>query len=277
MSKPVLVRQREFIPLDDSVCENPVFILGVHRSGTSLLRRILDSHSKIACPPETFYLRHFCEIHKDSATRVGLGGFGVGKDNEEYRRQIAVWAARYHEAYRLGCKKERWADKTPHYVGIAHELADLFGPGAQFVLVFRHPFDIVFSIYKRGWKLGAYHEDAFMRTVLYVKESLSKLADFVDLRLADIFVMHYEKLTELPNEEIPRLFSFLNLPWEEGVLSFNQFQHNFGTEDPVVRGSNKIFKGNKDKWRSFDENKIEILRQHLGGVMKRTGYSVVDP
>jgi LPS sulfotransferase NodH len=143
MGRPLMVRQQCFVPDDGERCEDPIFVLGVHRSGTSLLRRILNSHSGVACPPESFFLKHFCDLYQSQGTRVGLQGFGFSDDEEVYRDQIAAWAARYHEAYRKGCGKRRWADKTPAYVAIASDLAALFGPAAQFVALYRHPFDIV--------------------------------------------------------------------------------------------------------------------------------------
>jgi hypothetical protein len=273
VSKPLLVKQRFFVPDDGEHCENPIFVLGVHRSGTSLLRRILNSHSQIWCPPESFFLKNFCELYKSPGTRVGLSGFGLNNDDEEYRRQIAAWAARYHEAYRKGCGKKRWADKTPAYIAIASDLAELFGSSAQFVALYRHPFDIVYSIFSRGWKLGAYHQDPLVRAVSYVSDTLKRLADFVDSGTAEVFALRYEDMTAAPRQTLGGLFSFLGVPWEDEVLEFNRQPHNFGTEDPMVRGTRKILARNQGNWQALDEHQIQYLREHLNETARRIGYS----
>lgn len=146
---PYVIKQDRIVPAwCEEVCPNPIFVLGPKRSGTSLVRRILNSHSSIACPPETHVLAHFAAMAVDERTPEGLRAFGVGK--EEYLREVRNWASIYHEGFRRSQNKKRWADKTPRYVEYSKDLETLFGSETLYILVFRHPVSIAQSLaYRR--------------------------------------------------------------------------------------------------------------------------------
>src|SRR5580765_1922451 len=57
-------------------CASPIFVVGCQRSGTSLLRRILDSHPSIACPPESKFILPAVQILRDRAALQGLDSMG---------------------------------------------------------------------------------------------------------------------------------------------------------------------------------------------------------
>jgi hypothetical protein len=107
----------------------------------------------------------------------------------------------------------------------------------------------------------------------YVHGAVNNLADFVETGQSNVFLLRYEDLTREPRQELTSLFSFLNLPWEDAVLSFHSQAHNFGTEDPIVRGTRRIVPGNHGNWRALDDRQIAYLREHLGETAQRLGYS----
>ncbi|MGD1911141.1 MAG: sulfotransferase, partial [Rivularia sp. (in: cyanobacteria)] len=155
LGRPKLVVQtKPVIISDENQTNNPIFLIGIHRSGTSLVRRIVNSHSNIACPPETFFLEHFAAMVRTQHTFAGFRGLGIEKS--EALNEIRLWASRHHEAFRMAQGKKRWADKTPQYVGILPEIEEIFGTKTQYIMIFRHPLDVVYSIFQRGWKFGDY-------------------------------------------------------------------------------------------------------------------------
>src|SRR5436190_24224984 len=80
---PTLESDRVRIPREDTA---PIFIVGCQRSGTSLRRRIVDSHSRIACPPETKFVLPLVEVLRSPQAMSGLESMGYGR--EEVRRAL---------------------------------------------------------------------------------------------------------------------------------------------------------------------------------------------
>jgi hypothetical protein len=272
LGRPRIVKQvKPVILSSEDRCRNPIFIIGLHRSGTSLVRRILNSHTHVACPPETFFLSHFAAMVKDGNT---MGGFeGLGFDKADVNAEIGRWAAFYHEAYRLAQGKRRWADKTPQYVAILPELRQIFGPLSRFVIIWRHPMDIVYSQSTRGWRFGEYHTDVWLNNAYYVRDGIGKIVEFVKTHPEVCHVLYYELLVSEPERKLRELMTFLNEPWEPGVMKFYEQEHGFGTEDPVVRGT-KGFVQSFGNWRSMSEAQRGPLLEILGDTLHRLGYRV---
>jgi len=270
ISKPRVVIQDKYVVLSDSdYCENPIMVFGIHRSGTSLFRRILNTHTSISCPPESYFFEAFIRMASSDDIRAGLGGFGY-VDQESFSNEIRKWMTIYHEANLKADGKKRWADKTPQYVHFSEEIISILPEQTQSLLVFRHPFDIVYSIYNRGWRFGNYDDDLFNNTVLYVRDSYLKLLDFEEKHAC--FSFRYEDLTASPEIVLREVFQYLNEPWEDQVLKYNEKKHNLGTEDPVVAGAKGFFENN-EKWKMLEEYEQEFMISSFDGLLDKKGYS----
>lgn len=257
--------------LPNEYCANPIFIIGTHRSGTSLLRRIVDSHANIACPPESFFLQHYGEIAVKPDVLVGLDNLGFHGENA--RRGLAISAAYFHETYKTVRGKQRWADKTPQYVFCLDSLLWLFGRDAQFVFIQRNPLDVAYSIWKRGWRFGDYSADALENTCMYVSDAARKQLDFISRNGEICHVIKYEELVENPIEVLQGLCAYLNEPWDPQMLSFSDIQHDFGTEDPIVRGTRGFVKS-VDNWRGWDKQEFATAYRILEHSMFMLGYRI---
>lgn len=270
LGKPLIIRQEKPVLLGDyEPCQNPIFLIGVHRSGTSLIRRMFNSHRKIACPPESFYIPHYCDLYQDPMTAAGFEGFGQSGD--EMRTHIARQAAELHDAYRLSQDKPRWADKTPQYTDRLEDLLGLFGDQARFVLIFRDPRDIAYSIYERGWRLTEESNDLLADTLKYVRDRIGAMLAFSRAHPDKAVSLHYEKLVNDPEGELTRVLGFLSEEFDEAMLRFNDFSHNFGTEDPMVRGSSTL-KFSSGHWKTLENDERDRLTSGLEGIVKELGY-----
>ncbi len=252
----------------DDFCDNPIFIIGCHRSGTSLVRRILDSHSNIACPPESFYLQHFTPLLEDSDTFVGLDGMGIGR--EEGLRGFRHCAGFFHEIYRESKNKRRWADKTPQYAFHLRTLHQLYGDAARFVFVLRHPLDVAYSIWNRGWfKTG---EADYLSTVTnYVRDSLERQVEFLEHFPQISFRADYVDVVHTPEPILKRLCAFLNEPWDPAMLQHHLQPHDFGTEDPMVRGT-PGFVTSEENWKAWSDAQQDKAWSVLKQIATRLGY-----
>src|ERR1044071_4906702 len=102
----------------------PVFLVGCHRSGTTLLRYLLDAHPDMACPPESKFiagLEAFVEYPQAETGLLTLG-FSMEDIRAELRRVIESFLGGY--ARRQG--KRRWVDKTPNYYRLLPFIDEIF-------------------------------------------------------------------------------------------------------------------------------------------------------
>lgn len=261
--KPVILREGE-------VCEAPVFIVGVHRSGTSLMRRILNSHRNIACPPETFFLAHYAAMARDPDTMAGFAGFGYSR--EEALAEIARQAATMHEAFRLASGKPRWADKTPQYTAILPDLLALFGTGTRFVMALRHPYDILYSIAARGLQFAEPGDDPFRANALYVRDAIARMTAFMDANPGLCMSYRYETLVADPEATLRTICAFLDEPFDPAMLDYHRQPHNYGTEDPVVLGTSGFIRS-QNNWSDFTVQQRETAKDALSDTVAALGYA----
>jgi hypothetical protein len=258
----------------EEICEAPIFVIGTHRSGTSLLRRVIDSHRNIACPPESFFLSHFAPLLADPETFVGLGNLGF--ETDEAITGLRYCASYFHECYRRAKGKPRWADKTPQYALHLETLYALFKPRVQFVILFRHPMDVAFSIWKRGWSFEGKTGDLLIDTCNYVKKCGLAQHAFLASHAGICFSMHYDDLARFPEKTLRDLCGFLREPWDPNMLLFHRMGHDFGTEDPIVRGTGG-FVGSFENWKEWNPSQIEVAASCLRDLMTLWGYSLTSP
>jgi hypothetical protein len=265
--RPLLVRQQNIVTVADlEYCEDPIFVLGCHRSGTSLLRRILNSHPRIACPPESNFLIHFFQMLNDESAISGLAGM---IDKERVVHEVTRQAFRFHEAFRVATGKARWADKTPQYVAYYEDIVRYAPPGTQIVVILRNPLDIAYSIFDRGWVLEHLDDDLAINTCLYVRNTVEKLIEIS--RQPGVHTLRYEDLVTRSIEETKKLCAYLNEPWDEAMTRPWDFQHNFGTEDPIAR-SRKNFELSSNNWKGLAPDVRAKFLEILGPVCDRLRY-----
>jgi hypothetical protein len=149
----------------------PFFIIGCGRSGSTLLRMMLASHSRLSIPPETWYLIPLLErfssdrpLHADEiegAVAIMTGHYrwpDMKLDTQEFRREVSQLTAPYlrdlvEAVYRWHLQAEgkvRWGDKTPVYIEIVPELAKMY-PNSRFIHLVRDGRDVAKSYQATDW------------------------------------------------------------------------------------------------------------------------------
>jgi hypothetical protein len=128
----------------------PLFVLGVSRSGTTMLRVILDRSRGLAIPDETFFVPQLAHRHpgtvdpeaflEDARRLPRLAAWGVPAEDLAARLRPGMTTAEaldaLFSAYAAKHGKPRWGDKTPMYMRHLGLLDDLF-PDAQYVHLIR--------------------------------------------------------------------------------------------------------------------------------------------
>ena len=233
----------------------PIFVIGCFRSGTSLLRRILDSHPRIACPPESKFILPLAQVLRDPSALRGLDSMGF--DRAQVASALGRTASAFFTSYAAAQGKPRWADKTPDYVEVLGELREMFGPDARFVLLYRHGMDVAFSLANPKRHFPAilpFADDAGGSIPVgagrFWVDQNEKIEAFRRAHPGACHALTYEQLTEAPEAALRPMFEFLGEAWDERVLEYQRLPHHRGIEDPDVRRRPSIERnsGNFHAW-----------------------------
>ena len=258
------------------------FIIGVYRSGTTLLRYVLDSHSKVTVPPESNYLVSLAELYLSEWNRKGLRA--VGLDDDELIGRLRAFVHEIYDSYAIAKGKTRWFDKTPSYVEILEFLDRLFGTEVKYVMLYRHGLDVANSL-ERTTKAGTVFAGAATRyeaeyraspRIAYTKywvELCEKMLSFEASHPEECFRLRYEDYTRDPSGYLKPLFDFIGETWEPEVLNFSAKHHDFGLQDSKILET-RSFQPNIGTYKDWPDEDIERAVEIAGPTLEKLGYKV---
>lgn len=194
----------------DRLVQAPAFILCSLRSGSTLLRVILNSHSQIAAPHE-FHLRHVAVRYTSKWADKAMLARGLDPRALEY----LLWDRVLHrELERSG--KDHIVVKTPNDVFNADRIVECW-PDARFVFLLRHPAAIARS---RASLRPTVDEEKNSERIRRYCEALERARE-----KHPGHTVRYEDLTSDPRTVTQRLCEFLGVPWEQEMLDYGRFDH----------------------------------------------------
>lgn len=277
------VRERIVIkaaePRDEHL--DPGFIIGIYRSGTTLLRYVLDSHSRIAVPPESNFLVSLAGFSQDPWVRKGLSGIGV--DDEGFIERLREFCWRPLDDYTIAKQKQRWFDKTPSYTNILPFLNQIFGQRCRYLMLYRHGLDVANSMAEGHANkvifgpAKTYVTDAGVSPRVgytrYWVDQCAKMQTFEAAHPGQCLRLRYEDFASDPQAHLPPIFAFIGEPWEPGVLEFHQQAHDFGLQDHKI-AETRGFKPNIGGYRGWPNEDIDAAMQSAEATLKTLGYEV---
>ena len=184
----------------------PVFLVGCHRSGTTLARFILDTHPSIYCPPESKFLSALYEMPGYPQLLPALRGLGVTP--QELLVEMGIFAKRLLDQATVRNKKRRWVDKTPNYYRILPFIDSIFEGRVLYVFISRHPLDTAQSLEETFGYATPRHEGSGNRAdhraiwtrVAFLDEILAEvyetIASFADSAPDRYLRVRYEDIVE---------------------------------------------------------------------------------
>lgn len=198
----------------DRLVPSPVFVISPIRSGSTLLRVLLNSHSQVRAPHE-MHLRTLHVTRETGAAGPGAGAAGPGTDLDRAELEHLLWDRVMHrELQRSG--KSVLVDKTPGNAAVWPRLAQAW-PQARFVFLLRHPASIATSLAEAGPERGA-------RSVQAEVLDYGTKVDAARRALPGLTV-RYEDLTADPAGVTRSLCAFLQVPWEPDMLQYGRHSH----------------------------------------------------
>ena len=205
------------------------FVVGAGRSGTTLLRLMLDSHPRMAIPPETHFIPRLAESFGEgpvdgprfAAALAGerrFGDFGLGEAELAERvgpAQVPLADAlrAFYAAYAARHGKPRWGDKTPGYVGSLGLIRGLLEE-ARFVHVIRDGRDVALAASARNGKRPARCAVVWRKAVLEAREQAAGLDGYLEVR--------YEDLVRDTEPTLRRVCELVELEWDPAMLGYHE-------------------------------------------------------
>jgi len=226
--------------LPDDVTQRPIFIVGMPRSGTSLVEQILASHSAVHGAGELGFASRILVpvVQSDSEAWARISDENLRAIRDEYLAELDYVAPNATVV----------TDKMPgnfRWIGFLLTMM----PGAKIVHVQRNPVATCWSMYKRLFQKNGFTndlEDLGQYYLLY-----ADLMDFWSERFpGQIHHLDYEKLTENQEAETRRLLEYCALPWEDACLDFHATRRAISTASGAqVR--KKMYTGSSEAWRQY--------------------------
>jgi tetratricopeptide (TPR) repeat protein len=244
--------------------QDPIFIVGLPRSGSTLLEQILASHSQVEGTAELpNILRFVAEFQgRDPDTREPrypaileqLAAADFRKLGEKYLADTRI--------YRSG--KPRFIDKMPNnfrHVGLIH----LILPNARIIDARREPMACCFSNFKQLFASGQEFTYDIEDIARYYRSYAQLMRHWEDALPGKVLRIRYEDVVEDLEGNVRRILDFCGLPFEPACLEFHKTERSVRTasSEQVRR---PIFKDGLEQWRHF-EPWLGPLRSALGDLV----------
>jgi len=276
---------------------DPFFIIGVHRSGTTLLRFMLNSSPHVYIPPESDFIPRFFlgRPHQElTGARIAhlldviFRRYRFVKEWQGEPPDAAAFAARLpartpaafldtlYTDYARQRGAGRWGDKTPIYASYVDFIADLF-PTARFVHILRDGRDVALSMIDK-WGDKELHVDVYFAARNWVRRIRQARASGARLGPGRFYEMRYEALVADPEAELRPLCDFLDEPYLPQMAQPDRLgreQVAAGDFHEAVRRPPSTTR--VDRWRhEMSPADLRLFQRVAGPLLRELGYGLED-
>lgn len=242
---------------------NFIFIISQPRSGSTLLQSILSNNELVSTTSEPWLLLPFLSfweprlqngIFNSRLAKLGIEDYVNKYDIKNYfKKELREFLLRLYQP--LANEQTKYIlDKTPRYYEILDLIIDFF-PDAKIIILKRNPLDVLKSIITT-WDVKNFSKlSVYSRDILYAPFAIQK---FIDKNRANknVLVTFYEKLTQYPESEVQKIYSWLGLNYQPKVLQYKENKKIEGVMGDKV-GLYKYHKithqGMKEKPKQFSD------------------------
>lgn len=228
----------------------PVFVVGMPRSGTTLIEQILAAHPDVAGAGELF---HFTQLVPHLPKRIGVGDqFPEGVSALDHAT-LEPLAAEYLDVLgNLNASAKRVVDKMPYnflHVGLLRQMF----PNARFVLTERTPEAIAWSIFTADF-VGRHPYANALDSIGVAIRGQQILCDHWRAAFPEhTHTVRYETLVGDLEAETRSLLEFLDLPFDAACLAFHA-QKSIVRTASAWQVRQPLYTSSRDRWRRFEQH-----------------------
>ncbi|MBB6092152.1 tetratricopeptide (TPR) repeat protein [Povalibacter uvarum] len=248
-----------------SQARDPIFIVGLPRSGSTLLEQILSSHPLVEGTMELPDITGIARV---------LGGRKTKQEVSRYPEVLAALSGdelkalgeQYLSQTRIQRKTDApfFIDKMPNnfaHTGLIH----LILPNARIIDARRHPLGCCFSGFKQHFARGQHFSYGLVDIGRYYHDYVQLMAHFDEVLPGRVHRVIYEQLVSDTESEVRRLLDYCGLPFDERCLRFYENDRAVRTAS-AEQVRQPIFRDAVDHWRHY-ESWLDPLKKALGPVL----------
>lgn len=270
----------------------PIFVVGVPRSGTTLLASLLSSHSRLAAGPETAFFASLAAVGDQRVTerkrwpasgieflasselegeslleRYGIDRGELAERLSTVEPSVAALLASLGESAAGAAGKVRWIEKSPVHLQYVQEIRRYF-PDAAIVRIVRDPRDVASSLSRVPWGPGD-----LTGGLLYWRRFHERSREFFDRDEASLTV-RYEELVERPEPTLTELCNFLGERFEPNMISTSRPTGALVREGESWKGNagGAVDPSRAGNWRRLDSSDRALADALAGDLLTELGY-----
>ncbi|HEX7375291.1 MAG TPA: sulfotransferase [Steroidobacteraceae bacterium] len=256
-------------PDSDLKPDTPIFVVGLPRTGTTLVERVLSSHSQVASAGES---QMFGILLKRATRTRSTQVLDLATLEASTRIDWAALGRDYLAAVRPPGGRPRFVDKMPLNFFYLGHIARAW-PNARMVVLRRHPLDTGLSLFRQLFAANvAYYDYARdLRAIgRYYAGFDALMRHWRSVLPGRIHELHYEALVHDQAGETRRLLEHCGLPWEEQCLAFERNPEAVATAS-AVQVRQPLYAASVGRWRRFATQLQPLIEE-----LERAGVVVPD-
>lgn len=260
----------------------PIFIGGAGRSGTTLLRVILDSHPNIACGPEFKFTPILTELWYQLQNNYKQFSEMFNEyhiSDTDIDKITGDMLISFLDKYRISQNKQRIAEKSPNNILVFFQLHRIL-PQSPLIHMVRDGRDVVASLLSMDWKdingnpvdytTNAIKAAKYWRHIIEIGYQFSSYN--LDTKRY-FFQLKYEDIVLNPIKTLKGLFDFINEPWNDEVLSYHTKNRNLLNESSANQVNKMLYSSSIGRWKKdLTSEQKELIKPLIGDLLIKLDY-----
>lgn len=257
-----------------------IFIGGVPRSGTTLMRAILDAHPDVRCGPETRVIPRVLQLYAN----------WMNSEKELLRfKEAGLTKKVLHSAFSAfileiivnhGEKAPRLCNKDPLTLKTGSLLLEMF-PNSKFLFMIRDGRAAVHSMITRKVTITGFDLTNYEQCLTRWNSAIERMnKECTNMGPDRCFRVPYEQLVLQPNKWLPKILEFLDLPWHDAVLQHQNFINNEISLSRVEKSSDQVIQPIHimalKKWVGHIPKDVEAKMADIAPMLSKLGYDPYD-
>lgn len=242
--------------------QRPIFIVGMPRSGTTLVERIVSSHPQVTSLGELSDFAILLKRHLNTPGQMVLEP-ALLQAASEAGDLSAVGAAYLDRASQLAIDAPHFIDKMPFNAFFVPAILRAL-PGARVICLRRSPFDVLFANYRQLFATGfSYYSYAYdFGDTAHFVAGFERLASAFETALPSgrFLPVRYEDVITDQRGQTERLLEFCGLPWDDACMEFHRNAQPVATAS-AVQVRSPIYSSSVEKWRRYGEGSTRALAE----------------